>query len=225
MRRRSHEHGRAAPASRPAASGSRCNADAAEGHISKERAAHPPPPLPHLGDDLCGAGHAAAGQRPDALVERDVHRVEQRRRSRRAPPVARAGLPQPRAVEVGDRPAFARPAPAAPTRSSHPGNGPPMSRCGSSSSSAPTGSATASRSAERQQAMLFADACGRSSRAAVNTRRSRAGRDGRSGATPPCAGRSVGVHPQRGRLRHGSAGQEHRRRLAEQLGHVPARAR
>jgi hypothetical protein len=54
---------------------------------AEQRAAHPAPPLPHLGDDARGPGHAAAGQRADDLVERDVHGVEERRDLGRWPAV------------------------------------------------------------------------------------------------------------------------------------------
>ena len=58
-------------------SGSRCSALAAAGHIRVQRPAEPPAPFPHLRDHVDRTGHAAAGQRADALVERDIDGVEQ----------------------------------------------------------------------------------------------------------------------------------------------------
>src|SRR5579859_6615157 len=49
------------------------------GPQAEQRAAHPVPPLPHLGQDVRRPGHAAAGQRADALVEGHVDAVEQGR--------------------------------------------------------------------------------------------------------------------------------------------------
>ena len=113
---------------------------------SVQRAAHPPPPLPHLVDDVLRPGHAAARQRADALVERDVDGVEQRRDLSRAPGRTRPQTPT-AARRPGARPRRAHvPSRPEPTRSSKSGCCPPMSRCGSSSSSAAGGSAIAVRS-------------------------------------------------------------------------------
>ena len=53
-----------------------------------------------LGDDVVLAQEHAAGRRAEALVERDVDRVEQRGDLGERPPVERLRLPEPRAIEV-----------------------------------------------------------------------------------------------------------------------------
>lgn len=74
----------------------------------EQRPAEPVPPLPDLRHDVRRAGDAAAGERPEALVERHVDGVEQRCHLGRRPAVPGRGLPQPGAVEMHRRTAVPR---------------------------------------------------------------------------------------------------------------------
>ena len=66
----------------------------------KERAAHPVPPGPGLGQDVLGPDQGRAGEPAETLVERDVHRVRDPGDLGERAVVGGLRLPHPGAVEV-----------------------------------------------------------------------------------------------------------------------------